>query len=156
MLGTFPIFFEDSLTVGADELAGLDVRVALPAIPAVGRSMCPKRQTTRRHGAHPLESNMSDLHIIATLTGKEEKASELKGLLLAATEKFRREPGCLAYTLLEDQKQAGRFVTVEKWVDADALEAHMSSPAMQSLKPLLADLLAGPMAQDFFDALLEL
>jgi quinol monooxygenase YgiN len=99
---------------------------------------------------------MSDLHIIATAVSKDGKEAELRGLLLAATEKFRREPGCLAYTLLEDKNLPGRFMTVERWTGEDALNAHMSSPTMQSMKPLLADLLGGPLTQDFLGALLVL
>jgi quinol monooxygenase YgiN len=99
---------------------------------------------------------MSNLHVIATLVSKDDKAAELRGLLLAAIHKFRQEEGCLAYSLLADTNIPGRFVTYEQWTDHAALDAHMSSDTMHAMKPLLADLLAAPMTQDFLAALLVL
>ncbi len=99
---------------------------------------------------------MSDLYIVATIVSKDGKEAELRGLLLTATKKFREDPGCLAYTLLEDKNLPGRFMTYECWTDEDALNAHMSSDTMHAMKPLLADLLGGPMVQDFLGALLVL
>jgi quinol monooxygenase YgiN len=99
---------------------------------------------------------MSDLYIIATMTGKADKADALREVLLPVTEAFRQEDGCIAYTLLEDQKQPGRFMTYERWRDAAALEAHMHSPTMEAMKPLLPELLGEPLTQDFLDARLIL
>jgi quinol monooxygenase YgiN len=99
---------------------------------------------------------MSDLYIVATMTSRDDKVEALRNVLRPATEAFRQEEGCLAYTLLEDQKRPGRFMTYERWRDAAALEAHMSSPTMEKLKPLLPDLLGEPLKQDFLDALLIL
>jgi quinol monooxygenase YgiN len=44
----------------------------------------------------------------------------------------RKEPGCKHYSLLEDRKQAGRFLTFETWTDQAAIEAHMTTPAMKA------------------------
>lgn len=99
---------------------------------------------------------MSDLYIVATMISKAEKADALRAVLLPATQAFRQEDGCLAYTLLEDRKQPGRFMTYERWRDAAALDAHMASPAMEAVKPLLPELLGEAMTQDFLDARLIL
>jgi quinol monooxygenase YgiN len=96
---------------------------------------------------------MADLYIIATMTTAAEHAARLKSLLLPAVAEFRQEDGCFAYTLLEDQKQPGRFVTYERWRDAAALKAHMSSIAMKALEPKLTGLLTEPLTQDFLTAL---
>jgi quinol monooxygenase YgiN len=96
---------------------------------------------------------MTDLYIIATMTSTAEHASRLKSLLLPAVAEFREEDGCLAYTLLEDQKKPGRFVTYERWRDAAALKAHMSSTAMKALEPKLEGLLTEALTQDFLTAL---
>jgi quinol monooxygenase YgiN len=96
---------------------------------------------------------MSGLYIIATMTSKPEKAAELRNVLEPATLKFRQEDGCLSYTLLEDQKQPGRFMTYERWRDAAALDAHMGAPTLTALKPILPALLAEEMTQDFLRAL---
>lgn len=99
---------------------------------------------------------MSDLYIIATMVSRGDKADALREVLLPATEAFRQEDGCLAYTLLEDQKQPGRFMTYERWRDRAALEAHMHSPTMAKLAPSLPDLLGEELRQDFLDARLIL
>jgi quinol monooxygenase YgiN len=99
---------------------------------------------------------MSDLYIIATMVSRPDTADALRAALLPATAAFRQEDGCLSYTLLEDQKQAGRFMTYERWRDAAALAAHMESPTMDTLKPHLPALLGEPMMQDFLDARLIL
>jgi quinol monooxygenase YgiN len=99
---------------------------------------------------------MSDLYIMATMIAKPDRIASLRDRLLPAVEAFRKEPGCLAYTLLEDKKEPGRFITYERWTDEAALKAHMSAPTLQSLKPLLPALLAQEMTQDFLDALVIL
>lgn len=99
---------------------------------------------------------MSDLYIVATMISKNDKADALRDALLPATHAFRGEDGCLSYTLLEDQKRPGRFMTYERWRDAAALAAHMQSPTMKTLEPLLPDLLSADMTQDFLDARLIL
>jgi quinol monooxygenase YgiN len=45
-------------------------------------------------------------------------------LVVAAT---RQEPGCLAYHFLLESEEAGRFVTIERWRDHAALQAHMGA-----------------------------
>lgn len=99
---------------------------------------------------------MADLHVVATLVSQDGKADELRAILLSAVEQFRQEDGCLAYTLLEDRKQPGRFVTHECWRDEAALAAHMKTPLMAKLAPRLPELLDGEMQQDLFDPLLVL
>ena len=39
-----------------------------------------------------------------------------------------KEPGCKHASLLEDRKQAGRFLTFETWADQAAVGAHMITP----------------------------
>ncbi len=80
----------------------------------------------------------------------------MRAALLPATEKFRQEDRCLPYTLLEDQKRPGRFLTYERRRDAEALKAHMEAPTMQDLKPLLPGLLDEEIKQDLLDARLVL
>ena len=96
---------------------------------------------------------MADLFIIATMTAKPGQADALRELLLPATDAFRQEDGCLAYTLLEDRKTPGRFMTYEIWRDEAALKAHMTSPTMTAAAPKMKDMLAEPLTQDFLEAL---
>lgn len=94
---------------------------------------------------------MSQLHVIATLVAKEGKKAELRAVLEDAVGKFREEDGCLAYALLEDQDDANRFVTVERWRDRAALDAHMHSKTMERIKPSLPALLGEEMKQQFLN-----
>lgn len=40
----------------------------------------------------------------------------------------RSEPGCLAYHIVLEDEARGRFLTVERWADAQALAEHMKTP----------------------------
>ena len=82
------------------------------------------------------------LFVVATIVAKPGRADDLRQLLMPAVATFRTEDGCLFYTLYEDLKQPGRFVTHESWRDMAALDAHMASPTMTAAGPQLADLLA--------------
>ena len=61
----------------------------------------------------------------------------------------RKEPGCKHISLLEDRKQAGRFLTFETWADQAAIEAHMTTPAIKAAGPMLVPILAKPFTQEF-------
>ena len=93
------------------------------------------------------------LQIVATLLAKSGKVDALRDALTPAVDKFRQEPGCEGYILLEDRKRAGRFLTYETWVDEKALAAHMESPAMKALAPTMQELLDGDIKQDFLTVL---
>ena len=94
-----------------------------------------------------------DLVIIAELVSKPERADDLRNLLVPFVEGARKEPGCKHYTLLEDRKRPGRFLTYEIWTDEAALAAHMQTPAIKAATPELADILVKPFAQEFLKVL---
>ncbi|RYF09273.1 MAG: antibiotic biosynthesis monooxygenase [Oxalobacteraceae bacterium] len=96
------------------------------------------------------------LQIVATMVAKLATADELRATLIPAVAKFRAEPGCSAYVLLEDRKQPGRFMTYETWTDEAALAAHMKSPTMVALGPKMKELLDGEIKQDFLSVLVSL
>jgi quinol monooxygenase YgiN len=80
----------------------------------------------------------------------------LRAVLLPAVEKFRAEPGCEGYTLLEDRNAPGRFLTYETWTDEVALAAHTKFPTMTALGPKMKELLAGEIKQDFLSLVVSL
>lgn len=96
------------------------------------------------------------LKIVATMVARPNQADAVQALLLPAVKKFRAEPGCSAYVLLEDRKVPGRFITYETWADEDALAAHMKSSAMEALSPKLMPMLDGEIQQDFLSVMVEL
>ena len=68
---------------------------------------------------------MSDLQVMATIPVKAEAVEQVRPALQALVEATRGEEGCLAYDLFESGAAPGTFVTLERWRDADALDAHM-------------------------------
>lgn len=96
------------------------------------------------------------LQVIATLVAKDGAQDRLRQALLPAIARFRAEPGCLAYALLEDHRRPGRFMTYETWADDAALAAHMTSPTMTELGPLMKASLEGGVSQDFLSVLVSL
>ena len=95
------------------------------------------------------------LQVLATIKANSAGVSELRGLLRSAVKKFRAEPGCEGYVLLEDRKQPGRFLTYETWRDEASLAAHMKSPTMTALTPQLKTLIDGEIKQDLLAVLVE-
>ena len=77
------------------------------------------------------------------------KPRSASGVLDLMYPSARKEPGCKHTSLLEDRKQAGRFLTFETWADQAAVEAHMTTPAIKAAGPLLAPILANPFTQEF-------
>jgi len=71
---------------------------------------------------------MSDLQVIATIPAKPEAAEQVREALKTLAAATLAEEGCLAYDLFESTSAPGTFVTVERWTDAGALDAHMSMP----------------------------
>lgn len=87
---------------------------------------------------------MSEIAIIVKMTaaeGKRDKAMAVLGRLVDATES---EPGTLQYTLYADTADAVTIWFSELYADEDALNAHMSSPAMAEVVDALGGLLDGP------------
>ncbi|MGV7243944.1 putative quinol monooxygenase [Caballeronia sordidicola] len=93
------------------------------------------------------------LNVIAIMKASAGKEDQLKGLLLDALPKFQAEPGCLAYTLLNDLEQPTRFITYEAWESEAALQAHMKAPTLTQATPVMKEILAEPMEQIRLNAL---
>lgn len=87
---------------------------------------------------------MSDsLHLIALFTAKAGKGEELRALLEGLIEPTRAEPGCLDYRLMADRENDLRFMFVEEWRDAEALDAHFTTPHLQNALARFPNLLEG-------------
>lgn len=88
-------------------------------------------------------------YVIAEIVSKPDKADALREILVPFAAGARKEPGCLHYSLLEDMKQPGRFLTFETWANEDALKAHMETPEIKAAVPKLEPVLAKPFSQIF-------
>jgi quinol monooxygenase YgiN len=87
-----------------------------------------------------------NVHIIVhfkVLTDKVEEFMDAARRTLI--EPTRREAGCMLYDLWQDEADATRFVLVEQWENAAALEAHLAVPALQTAVAALRPFAAGPM-----------
>lgn len=93
-----------------------------------------------------------ELYVVAEIVAKPGSADALRALIVPFAAGSREEPGCLEYTLMEVENEAGRFMTFERWTDRAALDAHMKTPAMAAAGPQLANLLGKPFTQIFAGA----
>jgi quinol monooxygenase YgiN len=89
---------------------------------------------------------MSELHVVATIPAKPEAVDQVRVALLELVTATRAEEGCLSYELYESGSAAGTFVTVERWTDAAALEAHMAMPHVAAAFAAADGALAGEVA----------
>lgn len=103
-------------------------------------------------GARAATGKKGELYVVAEIVSKPEMADQLRALLVPFAAKSRKEPGCHEYTLMEDEKQAGRFLTYERWTGHPALEQHMKTPHIAALVPKLGPVLAKPFTQIFLSA----
>ena len=87
------------------------------------------------------------LYVIAELVAKPDQANALRDVMVEFVAGARKEPGCLHYSLLEDNAQKGRFLTFETWTGTAALDAHMVTPEIKAVAPKLATMLEKPFTQ---------
>ena len=89
---------------------------------------------------------MSDLQVVATIPAKPEHADAIREALKTLVAATLAEEGCLAYDLFESGSTPGTFVTVERWTDTAALDAHMATPHVAAAFAAAADALSGEVA----------
>ncbi len=89
---------------------------------------------------------MSELQVVATIPAKPEAADAIREALKTLVAATLEEQGCLAYELFESASAPGTFVTVERWVDSAALDAHMAMPHVAAAFAAADGALAGDVA----------
>ncbi|WP_245005199.1 putative quinol monooxygenase [Paraburkholderia sacchari] len=88
---------------------------------------------------------MSVLGVFAKIKVKPGSEVEFEAVAQRLVEQSRLEPGCLEYGLwLTDEP--GHYAFVERYVDADAVEAHRKSDHFRQLGRLMGGLMDGPPA----------
>jgi quinol monooxygenase YgiN len=70
---------------------------------------------------------MSQLTVVAKVAAKAESLEELKSELLKLIEPTRKEEGCIAYNLHQDNEDPALFIFYETWQSSAALDMHMDS-----------------------------
>ncbi len=89
---------------------------------------------------------MSELHVVAVIPIKAEHVDAVAPALSELAAATREEPGCLAYDLFESTVAPGVFITVERWTDQAAVDAHMQSPHVAAAFAAAEGALAGDVA----------
>ena len=79
--------------------------------------------------------------VIATLTAAPGKDAELKSILVPLADAARKEPGCVSYSLLQNNARAGQFFTYETWADKAAIETHLKGPGIAAASKQLRGVL---------------
>jgi quinol monooxygenase YgiN len=86
--------------------------------------------------------------VIAEMTAHPGKQEELKRHLLVLVEHTRREEGCVQYDL-HVTEDPHKFLFVENWTTAEALDRHANSEHMQTFKEATAGLREAPIVRLF-------
>jgi quinol monooxygenase YgiN len=91
------------------------------------------------------------IHVIAVITAKPGKRSEVLAAFNANVPAVRAEKGCIEYGAAVDAQPAlpiqtrygdDAFVAVEKWESLEALKAHAAAPHMAAYGAKVKELLA--------------
>lgn len=80
--------------------------------------------------------------LVAALSAKPGKESELEAVLTAIIPKVEAEEGTLQYVLHRSANDPGKFLFYEKYADKAALDFHGSTPYLKELFKCTAELLS--------------
>jgi quinol monooxygenase YgiN/quercetin dioxygenase-like cupin family protein len=104
------------VNVGDTDAHGILVELKTPAA----------RQAMRETGPDQV------LTAVTFIQGREGKASEVKQELLSLTAPTRAEAGNIRYDLYQSVDRPDRFMRLEVWRDAEALELHKATPHLRA------------------------
>jgi quinol monooxygenase YgiN len=82
------------------------------------------------------------LRVIAKVKARPDKVSELRSILTSLVEPTRKEPGCISYTLLQNNEDPTDFVLVEEWQSSTALQSHFATKHFRDALVKLPNLVA--------------
>lgn len=90
---------------------------------------------------------------IKVVEGKEQAFENIVRELVAKVRE--NEAGCLMYSVNRSQSEAGVYITMERYVDREALETHQSASYILDTKPLHAEFFAEQPTIEYLDPLPE-
>jgi quinol monooxygenase YgiN len=89
-------------------------------------------------------SSSEKVVVIATIQVQPGTEDEALAALTACIAPTHAEDGCLGYALHQDIDDPARFVFVEQWASADALDAHGREPHLKELLSRVGPIAAAP------------
>jgi quinol monooxygenase YgiN len=100
---------------------------------------------------------VSDDLEIAVLTATFDARADAVEALAATLSRYvvmtRHEPDCRNVDLVTSLTHSGRFLVIEKWTSAAAVQAHLDSPLMTEMAREALTSLSAPPALDLFDTI---
>ena len=82
------------------------------------------------------------LRVIAKVKARPGKVNELLSVLSSLIEPTRKEPGCISYTLLQNNEDPTDFALVEEWQNSTALQSHFAAQHFKDALVKLPNLVA--------------
>jgi quinol monooxygenase YgiN len=82
------------------------------------------------------------IRVVARIQARPEVIEEVRKILLAFIEPARKEEGCIAYELMQNNGDPCDFTFVEEWTSDAALDAHLQTPHLKDGAAKLANLLS--------------
>ena len=86
----------------------------------------------------------AEIVVAAIVEVRPEARDEALTALTAGIAATHGEQGCVAYALHEDVEQPARFVILEKWATATALQEHGQTEHLKAMFAAVGPLLAQP------------
>lgn len=75
------------------------------------------------------------IKVVAKNYIKEEKMSEVLGIIKELIEETRKEEGCIKYELFQDLQNKGVITFIEEWENMETLQKHMNSEHFKRIVP---------------------
>ena len=82
------------------------------------------------------------LKVIAKVKSRPGKVNDLLSVLSSLVEPTRKEPGCISYTLLQNNEDPTEFALIEEWQSSTALQSHFATKHFKDALVKLPSLVA--------------
>lgn len=84
-----------------------------------------------------------EINLIATFRAKEGHFEQVRDLIVAYGDVVRQEPGNVFFEIYSDANEARDFVIVERYLNKDAFDAHLSAEVGKEFNRNLGPLIEG-------------
>lgn len=82
-----------------------------------------------------------NVYTVAVLPAKQGRIDDLLATLRTLADATRRERGCIEYGFYRATEQPDTVLSFERWVDAEAEDAHWQTPHLKEALASLDDIL---------------